>query len=365
MVCPRAEHAGSRVRFDGTYGTWGHRRQRYKCVPANGDRPHVFTEPLPREETWRHSCDACERPVPRHEGPQAPRKHQFVSRGIAAALVAVGAGQSYMRASHVARSRARRHRIDGDTGAPRWSAHGQLVADWVEVFAPTASTAKPTTPRPSATGCSQTTAGPESGGGWLQTAWARPRCAERQSAPPRLQQRIEERVAVAKADAPLQPARHRPLGEVLRRHPTSGPAVPVLPQPVASLTATRPVINQAAPPVSGSPAVAALECRTRLPSHGPVQRRGPTSGARQQCDDERQRERSHTKGDGQLDLLAPRQTRSHPSSLWLAARHPATTGLVCPTRSERGGAATASLRSLPSAPGRGPPVRRRARDGPA
>jgi Transposase, Mutator family len=135
-VCPRVEHAGSRVRFDGTYGTAGHRRQRYKCVPANGDRPHVFTELLPREESWRHSCDACERHVPRHEGPQAPRKYQFVARGIAAALVAVGAGQSYMRAAHVARLRARRQRTDATNGSPRASAHGQLVADWVEVFAP-------------------------------------------------------------------------------------------------------------------------------------------------------------------------------------------------------------------------------------
>lgn len=135
-VCPRAEHAGSRVHFDGTYGSSEHRRQRYKCFPGNGDRPHVFTEPLPREESWRHACDACERHVPRHEGPQAPRKHQFVARGIAGALVAVGSGQSYMRAANVARSRARRHRVDPDSGLPRWSRHGQLVADWVEVFAP-------------------------------------------------------------------------------------------------------------------------------------------------------------------------------------------------------------------------------------
>jgi hypothetical protein len=46
-VCPRVEHAGSRVRFDGQYGKPGHRRQLYRCVPANGDRPHRFTEVLP------------------------------------------------------------------------------------------------------------------------------------------------------------------------------------------------------------------------------------------------------------------------------------------------------------------------------
>ena len=55
--CPRPEHAGSRVRFDGHYGPPEHRRQRYRCVPANGDRPHRFTEVLPREESWSDGCD--------------------------------------------------------------------------------------------------------------------------------------------------------------------------------------------------------------------------------------------------------------------------------------------------------------------
>src|SRR5665647_2207392 len=50
--CPRPEHAGSRVKLDGTYGKAGHRRQRYKCSPREGGRPHVFTELLPREESW-------------------------------------------------------------------------------------------------------------------------------------------------------------------------------------------------------------------------------------------------------------------------------------------------------------------------
>ena len=30
-------HSGSRVKLDGTYGTTGHRRQRYGCFPANGE----------------------------------------------------------------------------------------------------------------------------------------------------------------------------------------------------------------------------------------------------------------------------------------------------------------------------------------
>lgn len=136
MRCPRPEHAGSWIKLDGSYGKPGHRRQRYKCSPRGGGRPHVFTELLPREESWHDSCEHCERRVERREGPKAPRHYQFVARGIAEALHAVGGGSSYMRASWIARERARRFRFDADTGELRESDHGQLVADWVEVFAP-------------------------------------------------------------------------------------------------------------------------------------------------------------------------------------------------------------------------------------
>ena len=135
-VCPRPEHAGSRVRFDGQYGAPGHRRQYYKCIPANGDRPHRFTELLPREESWKDACELCERGVEFHEGPHAARKYQFVARGIAEALVAVGAGASYREAAGVARERAQRLRVDRATGELRFTRHGSLVMDWVEVFAP-------------------------------------------------------------------------------------------------------------------------------------------------------------------------------------------------------------------------------------
>lgn len=135
-TCPRPEHAGSRVHLDGTYGRPGHRRQRYKCFPAGDGRAHVFTELLPREESWRVRCESCERQVERHEGPQAARKYQFVARGIAGALVAVGAGATYQQAALVARERASRFPIDYDSGELRETRHGQLVADWVELFAP-------------------------------------------------------------------------------------------------------------------------------------------------------------------------------------------------------------------------------------
>ena len=136
VSCPRPEHAGSRVRLDGRYGKPGHRRQLYRCVPGNGERPHRFTETLPREEAWHGACDTCERPVHSNEGPHAARRYQFVARGIAEALQAVGAGASYRQAGLVARERARRVRSDPETGEPRSTRHGQLVADWVEVFAP-------------------------------------------------------------------------------------------------------------------------------------------------------------------------------------------------------------------------------------
>ena len=96
----------------------------------------MFTELLPREESWHDSCDHCERRVERREGPPAPRHYQFVARGIAEALHAVGAGATYKHASRVARDRARRFRFDADTGELRESDHGQLVGDWVELFAP-------------------------------------------------------------------------------------------------------------------------------------------------------------------------------------------------------------------------------------
>jgi hypothetical protein len=125
-VCARPEHVGSGVRFDGHYGKSGHRCQLYRCVPANGDPPHRFTELLPREEAWHDACEACEHRVHLHEGPHAARHYQVVARGIAEALVAVGAGATYRQRRLVARARARRLRADPETGEPRMTRHGQL-----------------------------------------------------------------------------------------------------------------------------------------------------------------------------------------------------------------------------------------------
>lgn len=111
----------SRVKLDGTYGKPGHHGQRYKCSPKTG-KPHVFTELLSREESWHGACEHCEWQVERREGPKAPRHYQFVARGIAEVRRSVGAGDSYMQASRVARDRARRFRRERLRLLCLWSA---------------------------------------------------------------------------------------------------------------------------------------------------------------------------------------------------------------------------------------------------
>lgn len=91
---------------------------------------------LPREESWSDACETCEREVEFRQGPHAARKYQFVARGIAEALVTVGAGLTYRDAALVARERAKRLRVNPTNGVPRFSRHGSLVMDWVEVSAP-------------------------------------------------------------------------------------------------------------------------------------------------------------------------------------------------------------------------------------
>jgi hypothetical protein len=99
--CPR--HPGSTVWFDGTYGPATRRRRRYRCLPADGEPPHRFSEQL------------------------TPRFFSYTAAEIASALVAVGEGMSYRAAAKVVHDghRERRTRPDGNS-----------VADWVEVFAP-------------------------------------------------------------------------------------------------------------------------------------------------------------------------------------------------------------------------------------
>lgn len=115
------------MQFFGRYGVPGRERQRFRCFPVDGSRPHTFTEPLPRLIAAHGDCVECERSVAAHEGPQAPRGYWFPAREIARTLVGLGQGQTYRQAAERARGRLAR----GTS-----SRHGQLAADWVEVFAP-------------------------------------------------------------------------------------------------------------------------------------------------------------------------------------------------------------------------------------
>lgn len=80
--CPR--HPNSRVWFDGTYGAPGRRRQRFRCLPGNGERWHRFTEQLPRQAVDGDGveCLTCERVPARHEGPQSPRHFHYTTREL-------------------------------------------------------------------------------------------------------------------------------------------------------------------------------------------------------------------------------------------------------------------------------------------
>jgi hypothetical protein len=119
--------------LNGTYGARGHERPRWKCVPRNGDRAHRFSEPLPRQLAHEGYCVSCERVFDRREGPVSARAYAFALRQVVDALLAVAGGVSYCEAAWRARGDADRHPEQGR------SSHGQLVADWVELFAPVVS----------------------------------------------------------------------------------------------------------------------------------------------------------------------------------------------------------------------------------
>src|SRR5665213_1413174 len=130
VVCTRPGHARSKVVRDGLYGTPGHKRQQYRCTPTNGDPEHRFTPVLPRLCVHGgERCLECEHVMSKDEGPQVPRTYWYSARDITEALRAVGTGMSYIEAANNVRDRANRV----------WRVrryHGQLMADWTEVYAP-------------------------------------------------------------------------------------------------------------------------------------------------------------------------------------------------------------------------------------
>lgn len=139
------EHRNSVVVRAGWYGRPGQQRQRWWCRPVDGQPAHRFAETLPRIVAGgpgEHSCGECATTLEPWEGQPAPRLYGFTARHVAQALVLVARGESYRRTAAIVRSAAGRplddtprRTVDGRVLAPPHQ-HGQLVSDWVEVFAP-------------------------------------------------------------------------------------------------------------------------------------------------------------------------------------------------------------------------------------
>jgi len=140
--CP--VHGHSEVVRAGWYGQPGHRRQRWWCRAGSGER-HRFTEVLPRIVDVTVSgrvCEECTTRLEPWEGQPAPRLYGFTAKQVAKALVLVAGGASYRATAASIRrdagrelgTAARTGRAGRPLAAP--NQHGQLVSDWVEVFAP-------------------------------------------------------------------------------------------------------------------------------------------------------------------------------------------------------------------------------------
>jgi len=119
--------AGYTVRKAGTYGRAG-KRQLYACIGPDGSR-HRFAPTLPREHNHEGICDSCDSTLVAHTGPVVGRDYLHRLRLVAEALVQVGTGVSYVRASNRARVGAGRDPLAG-------SGAGHLAAEWTDTWGP-------------------------------------------------------------------------------------------------------------------------------------------------------------------------------------------------------------------------------------
>lgn len=127
--CPQG-HAGSqgyKVRKAGTYGGAA-KRQFYACIAPDGTR-HRFAPTLPREHNHDGICDSCESTLVAHTGPVVTRYYLHRLRLVAEALVQVGTGVSYVRASNRARVGAGRDPL-------QCSGAGHLASEWTDTWGP-------------------------------------------------------------------------------------------------------------------------------------------------------------------------------------------------------------------------------------
>jgi len=158
--CPNLAHKGSRVVRDGWYGREPHRRQRWRCTPANGDAPHRFTPTLTRQAHTHAApngfCLECSTAVEPWEGQSGARTYLFAAREVGDALARVAQGSSYRAAAEAARVQAARVKSANPRPRPPTpppppgalvvrrprrtqrvsQLDGQLVANWVDIFTP-------------------------------------------------------------------------------------------------------------------------------------------------------------------------------------------------------------------------------------
>ena len=138
-ACADLAHLGGRVVRAGWYGKAPHRRQRWRCHPGDGERPHRFCGVLPRQATSGHYCVECSTGLEPWEGQAGAREYWFSAREAGQALAVVAGGESYRQAARAARIAAGRTRrpLTGRRGRRRDpNLDGQLVANWVDVLAP-------------------------------------------------------------------------------------------------------------------------------------------------------------------------------------------------------------------------------------
>ena len=131
--CPVPEHAGSRVVRAGWYGKPPHRRQRWRCRPANGDPSHRFTPVLTRQGEPHAYCMECSTGLEPWEGQAGARDYHFAAREVGEALAAIAAGAA---TGPPPRSRERKgSRVAGEKDrAATLPRDGQIVANWIDVF---------------------------------------------------------------------------------------------------------------------------------------------------------------------------------------------------------------------------------------
>ena len=135
-VCPKG-HRGDITR-------WGRRewtsapfcRQRFRCIPADGSRPHTFSLGR-RRAAERHpageECVTCDIRPGAAEGPISPVGHRHTAVEIAHLLELVAEGMSLRQASRTVRLEAHRY-VEDRHGMRRTSSQHVLAARYLDLF---------------------------------------------------------------------------------------------------------------------------------------------------------------------------------------------------------------------------------------